>query len=123
MPQDLIRLMHSLFLPIAHQCRDSGWCPSADVYRTADGWLVKLDLAGVRPEDIRISTRGSRLIVRGSRRDCTVQEDCRHYRMEIEYSQFERSIELPGSLEDADLRTDYRDGMLYVRIRTEETNP
>ena len=123
MPHDLIHFMQSLFLPVAGRCGDPGWCPPADVYRTADGWLVKLDLAGLRPEDIGVSTRGSRLIVRGSRRDCTVQEGCRHYRMEINYSQFERGIELPCELERTDIRTDYRDGMLYVRIRTEEANP
>ena len=27
----------------------SGWQPSTDIYRTQQGWLVKLDLAGVRP--------------------------------------------------------------------------
>ena len=52
-----------------------------------------------------------------------MQEGCRHYRMEINYSQFERGVELPCDLERTDIRTDYRDGMLYVRIRTEEANP
>src|SRR5438128_10525384 len=109
---NLVRALRSAFGQMEELVRHAAWHPPADVYRTADGWLVKLDLAGVRPEDIGISTRGSRLIVRGSRRDCTVQEGCRHYRMEINYSQFERGIELPCDLDRTDIRTDYRDGML-----------
>ena len=40
--------------------RPSGrlWCPAADVYRTNDGWIVKVDLAGIRPADIEITIDG-----------------------------------------------------------------
>ena len=31
------------------------WRPAADIYRTRTGWLIKYDLAGVRPEDIEIT--------------------------------------------------------------------
>ena len=32
------------------------WQPRADVYRTPEGWLVKLELAGVRLDEIRLAT-------------------------------------------------------------------
>jgi HSP20 family molecular chaperone IbpA len=41
---------------------------------------------------------------------------CCHYSMEISYSRFERTIELPDDLDTARFRLDYRDGILYVRI-------
>jgi len=123
MARDLARLMHALFLPAAAGCGDTHWCPPADVYRTAWGWLVKLDLAGVRPEDLGLSVRGRRLTVQGRRRDWSVEEGQSHYRLEIAYSSFERSLELPCDLEQTHIRTDYRDGMLLVRIHTEEANP
>lgn len=123
MARDVIRLMHSLFVPAVRNCGDACWCPPADVYRTATGWAVKLDLAGVRPEDVRLHREGSRLVVTGSRRDLVVQEGHRHYCMEISYSRFERGVDLPVDLEQARLSTDYRDGMLLIRIETEESNP
>src|SRR5690242_19219294 len=46
MASDLIRMMHALFLPAAHEVRHVPWHPYADVYRTPEGWLVKFDLAG-----------------------------------------------------------------------------
>ena len=40
--------------------RPSGrlWCPAADVYRTDNGWIVKVDLAGIEPADIEITRDG-----------------------------------------------------------------
>jgi HSP20 family protein len=119
MSRDLIRLMHALFLPAARTYRQELWRPSADVYRLRDGWLVKFDLAGVRPEDCRLSIQGGRLTVQGTRRDCFTQEECHHYLLEISYSHFERTLELPGDLEQAQLTTSYQDGMLLVRLQTE----
>jgi HSP20 family protein len=120
MAKDLIRLMHALFLPVAEQLQACCWQPSADVYHGAGRWLFKFDLAGVRPEDVTVSVRGRRLTVRGCRRDWFTEEGCQPYQLEIAYSQFERSIELPCNLEPARIATEYRDGMLLVTIQTEE---
>jgi HSP20 family protein len=116
MAADLIHWMQSLFLPAAGLCQEASWHPSADVYRTPDGWLVKFDLAGVQPQDIEVQARGQSLRVRGTRRDACVTEGCRFHRMEIAYNHFERTVELPCNLETAAVATEYRDGMLLVRI-------
>jgi HSP20 family protein len=97
----------------------SAWQPSTDVYRTARGWLIKLDLAGVRPEDVDLSLSGNRLSVRGIRRDSCLEEGCRCYQMEIAYSRFERHITLPTDLERARIVAEHRHGMLVVRISLE----
>ncbi len=119
MPKDLVRLMHALFLPGVGPCAPGLWCPAADVYHTRQGWLVKLDLAGVRPEDVTLEVQGRRMRVRGTRRDCTYQEGCHYYQMEIAYSNFERTLELPCDLERAGISSEFRDGMLLVHITPE----
>ncbi len=75
MSQDLIRLMHALFLP-GSACGEVPWVPAADVYRTRRGWLVKYDLAGVRPEEIELTADGQTLTIRGVRRDFACEEGC-----------------------------------------------
>jgi HSP20 family protein len=119
MPDDMIRLMRSLFLPLAERFQETRWRPAADVYRTPYGWLLKFDLAGVAVEDVTVSIRGRCISVRGCRRDRFADEGRFHYQLEIAYSHFERSIELPSDLESARISTEYRDGMLLVRIQTE----
>jgi HSP20 family protein len=122
MSKDLIRLMQALFPPQTESYQHESWQPAADIYRTRDGWLVKFDLAGVRPEDIELRVLDGHVTVRGTRRDCTTHEGCRYYRLEIAYSRFERTIELPCRLDQARLTTEYRDGMLLVHLSpTEES--
>jgi HSP20 family protein len=94
-----------------------GWQPALDIYEVRDGWLVKADLAGVRPAEVTVSLDGRVLRIQGVRRDWCVEEGCCQYRMEIAYSRFERAVELPDDPGAATVQTDYRDGMLLVRIR------
>ncbi len=95
------------------------WEPSADIYRTRNGWLLKFDLAGVRPEDVTVSVRGRTVSVSGARRDLVVEEGCSYYSMEISYNRFERSIEMPVDLESARITLEARNGLLLVRMNTE----
>jgi HSP20 family protein len=102
--------------------RPSGrlWNPAADVYRTADGWLVKVDLAGVRSDDIEIRIDERLLRVSGLRRDSICGAGISHYQLEITYSRFEKIIQFPCSIEHASIERDYRDGLLVLRLREDE---
>ena len=104
------------FLCGAEGIGDTFWQPYADIYRVARGWVVKFDLAGVRSEDIHISAEGECLTIYGVRRDLVLQETCDYHSLEISYSRFKRSIPLPSNLRGAQITTDYKDGMLLVRI-------
>jgi HSP20 family protein len=116
MASDVIRFMQSLFPRAWDAGQEGTWQPSADIYQTPQGWLVKFDLAGVRPEDVQLSCCGAQLTVRGSRRDWCLEEGCHCYVMEISYSRFERTLRLPCDLEAACIQAEHRDGMLLVRI-------
>lgn len=105
-------------LTVARRVRPSGrlWNPAADVYRGPDGWLVKVDLAGVRPSDLQIELYPSSLTIRGCRRDTVVRDGFTYQQMEITYSQFEKTIQFPCDLEEASLEHDYHDGFLIVHL-------
>ena len=97
----------------------SPWAPSADVYRTKDGWLVKFDLAGVQIGDVSVALRGRRLTISGVRRDSVLEEGCSYYSMEISYNRFERSLVMPANLEHARVTIAAKEGLLLVRMITE----
>ena len=127
MAKDLILLMHALFLPGAEACQDVPWQPNMDVYRTRTGWLVKFELAGVRADEIDLQVLQGRMTLRGLRRDRVLEEARKsggpppvHYRMEICCSRFERVVELPCDLKRAEITTEFRDGLLLVRVDTKE---
>jgi HSP20 family molecular chaperone IbpA len=119
MATDDVHFPHVLFLSAARPPEEA-WQPRADVYRIPGGWLVKLELAGVTCEDVRLATRGNMLWVEGTRRDVRMQECLDCHRLEIDYSRFERLLELPGLSESAEIGVSCRDGMMLIRIQTEE---
>lgn len=106
-----------LYSTVAQPAREITWRPAADVYRTSDGWLLKLELAGVRLDDIHVSARGSGVTITGVRRDATAEQNCCHYSMEISYSRFERTVHLPCDVTSAGLELAYEHGILLVRVK------
>jgi HSP20 family protein len=114
---DRCNFPHMFFLPDAW-FNDDAWQPRADVYRMQDGWLIKLELAGVKPDEIRLVAEGDRLFVKGTRRDEHCEQGMGCHCMEISYSRFQRVVELPGLSGAGEIVTSYVDGMLLVRIKT-----
>ena len=96
------------------------WRPDADVYQTADGWIVKVDLAGVSIDDLEIKVQDRTLSIRGCRRDTVFGEGITYRQLEITYSRFEKTLRFPCSIEGASLLRDYRDGLLIIHLRSEE---
>jgi HSP20 family protein len=101
-----------------HYRRPSGplWEPAADIYRTPEGWKIKFDLAGVKPDDVEVLISGDKLIVRGVRRDSFITKDWSYHQLEITYSRFERVIMIPCALSDATVRSECLDGWLVLHI-------
>jgi HSP20 family protein len=96
------------------------WNPAADVYRSSDGWVVKVDLAGVCMDELEVEIRDSILSIRGCRKDTHIREGCTYHQMEITYSRFEKSIQFPAPVEGASIRQDYSDGFLIIDVRREQ---
>src|SRR5271168_5653020 len=105
--------------PSPERMWSASWQPSADIYRTSDGWLVKFDLAGVQLDDVSVTLKGRRLSISGVRRDSFLEEGSSYYSMEISYNRFERSLLMPANLENARVTIVAREGLLLVRMITE----
>ena len=115
---DLAALMRSYVLgPVGPCARPSLWQPAADVYQTDDEVIVKLELAGVDPEEVTLTLEGNLVIIRGVRRDevPTPRSDVGH--MEIEYGPFEKRIWLPWPVRRRGIRYWYHRGMLFVAMQ------
>jgi HSP20 family protein len=110
------RSRHAFFTPILGPAAGQPWSPSVDIYRLADGWLLKFELAGVGPDDVSVTVDGQRIIVRGARLDRCLEAGCSVHQMEIAYTRFERTVELPESLDRASVRCEFNHGMVLVRV-------
>jgi HSP20 family protein len=122
MVQDPRRFGELLVSAAQSFCRPA-WQPAVDAYQTARGWLLKYELAGVSPSEVEVVLSGRTVTVRGMRRDVRIEDKQQSYSMEISYNQFERTLELPCDVNAMDVATQYRDGMLLVRLTSKESTP
>ena len=118
-PAEAARRISELFLQAARSFQQAHWQPSVDAFQTSRGWLLKYELAGISPAEVRVTVSGRTVVVEGSRRDVRIESCQQSHCMEISYNQFSRTLELPTDLSQMRVATDYRDGMLLVYLINE----
>ncbi len=99
---------------------------SMDVVETQNAFEIKVDLPGIRPDDVDIQIDSNTLTIRGVRHDETEEQDAeKHYHRVERYSgSFSRSIVLPNSLNEDEAVAEFRDGVLKVVVpKMEEARP
>lgn len=111
------------FLGSSKNARPSGrlWYPAADVYQTAEGWIVKVELAGVATEDIEIEVNGNVLYIAGCRKDKSCAAGVTFHQMEITYNRFEKTLRFPASIEGVRVEHMFENGLLIIRLKKAET--
>ncbi len=92
------------------------WYPAADVYQTPDGWVVKVELAGVSAEDIEIDIQGNVLYVAGCRKDKSCAAGISYQQMEITYSNFEKTLRFPAPIDQARVEHQFENGLLIISL-------
>ena len=93
------------------------WYPAADVYMTPDGWVVKVELAGVTTEEVRIEIQGNTLYLAGCRKDRSCTSGVSYQQMEITYSNFEKTLHFPASLEGVAVEHQVENGLLIIHLK------
>jgi HSP20 family protein len=106
------------FLGPAKKAQVSGrlWYPAADVYTTSEGWVVKVELAGVSVEDVEIDIQGNTLMIAGCRKDRTCTAGITYQQMEITYSSFEKTLRFPGAIDGVKLDHMFDNGLLIIHL-------
>ena len=92
------------------------WVPNTDVYVTDGGLVIKIELAGMKSENLEINVEGNRLRISGSRPDCCRAPKCNFLMMEINYGPFERFIELPSGYDLGQAKAAYLNGFLRIDV-------
>lgn len=97
------------------------WEPRADVLDHGDRVSIRVELAGVRPEDIEIMYNAERhaIAVRGVRlEDDLSGERSAPFQLEIPYGEFAREIPLPDyPIKTKSIRAVFRNGFLHIEAQ------
>ena len=92
------------------------WVPNTDVYVTDEGLVVKMELAGMRSENLQITVEGNKLRISGQRPDGCRAAKFSFLAMEINYGAFENVIEVPKEYDLGQARASYLNGFLRIDV-------
>jgi HSP20 family protein len=92
------------------------WVPNTDVYSTDEGLVIKVELAGMKGENLEITVEGNRLRIAGNRPDGCRAPKCSFLVMEISYGPFESVLELQPGYDLARAKATYMNGFLRIDV-------
>jgi HSP20 family protein len=99
------------------------WEPNTDLYTTDDGLVIKVELAGMRSDNLEITVEGTRLRISGHRPDSCRAANCNFLVMEITYGPFEKVLELPPCYDLSRAKAAYLNGFLRIDVPLAHAHP
>jgi len=96
------------------------WVPPADTLLTDDAVIIRVEVAGVAREDLKVFAAGGQCIVRGERKPAESRASVRPMTLERPWGRFERRFVLPPGSHPEQLHARLQDGVLELRITTEK---
>ena len=102
----------------------AGWLPALDVQEDKDNYTVRVELPGLKREDIEVSLNDGTLSISGERKTETVSEGTEVHRQERYFGKFSRTLALPTAVAADGVKAQYKDGILTVTLaKAEEAKP
>lgn len=90
--------------------------PTVEVKESADSYLVKADLPGIKMEDVKVTLTGNVLRIEGHRQEEKREEKERFHVTERSYGSFTRAFALPEGTDAEAVSAEMKDGVLSVTI-------
>ena len=88
-----------------------------DEYRDDDTQVIHAELPGIDPDkDVEISVSGGMLRINAERRVEEKTETKGYTRHEMRYGSFTRTLPLAEGATEDDIKADYKDGVLEIRV-------
>ena len=98
--------------------------PPVDVYEDEHSVQLKLEVAGVAEKDLDIKVENNTLPVSGERKFEKEEKEENFHRVERRYGSFTRSFTLPTTVNTEDIKADYEQGVLKIRLaKRQEAKP
>jgi HSP20 family protein len=98
--------------------------PPVDIYEDENSISLRLEIPGMKQEDLDIRLENNTLTVRGERKFEQEEKEENFHRIERRYGSFARSFTLPNTVDSDKVNADYKDGVLSIELtKRAETKP
>lgn len=90
--------------------------PAVDVYEDESKLVLKLEVPGIRQEDLDVRVENTTLTVKGQRRFEAEAREENYHRIERRFGSFARSFTLPRTVDAAEVKASSLDGVLTITL-------
>ena len=97
-------------------CQVKAWNPSTDIVEMEDHYLFKVELPGVKKEDVKVEIEKDTLTIKGERKEETEIKKDDYLRVESFSGSFSRTFKIPEGLEEKKIKASLKDGVMKLEI-------
>ncbi len=97
------------------------WTPALDLSETDQEVQVRMELPGVESDKLDLTVNGTSLTIRGEKSEDAEESGRSFHRVERRFGSFERTVELPQSVDENSITADHRNGILTIRAKKAAT--
>lgn len=90
------------------------WNLAIDVVERDDGYVLRADVPGLKPDEVKIEVEGDVLTVSGEHEESEEEKKDNYVRRERRYGSFSRSVTLPKGVTADQVEASCRDGIVEV---------
>jgi len=95
----------------------ASFAPAVDVYENGEKVVLKLDVPGIKEEDLDIRVENQTLTVSGERKFENEEKEENFHRIERRYGSFYRSFTLPTTVDTENVAASYEAGVLKLELK------
>jgi HSP20 family protein len=100
------------------------WAPLVDIAEDEKEYLIKVELPEIQKDDVKVTVEGGTLTISGERKGEKEVKGRKYHRLERYYGRFERSFNIPDDAEANEVKAEFKDGLLRVRLaKSEKARP
>ena len=100
------------------------WAPAVDIFETDENVVLKVELAGVDPNDVEVRVENNTLYLKGERKAEKDVKEQKYHHVERSFGSFARSFTLPRTVDGEKVAGEYHDGILTLTLpKKEEAKP
>lgn len=100
------------------------WMPLSDITENKDSFTIKMDIPGIKKDEVKISYTDGQLRISGERKEEKESTDTTYHRVERTYGKFYRSFNLPQKIKYDRIEAIFNDGQLLITVpKSEEAKP
>jgi HSP20 family protein len=92
------------------------WSPEIDVFEKDNRLVTRVDLPGMKKENVKVEVTDGHLAISGERTSEAEEKKDNFYRCEREYGSFYRAVPLPDGVTLDDVKATFSDGVLEVSV-------